>query len=522
MEHGNRLPFNAWINSIQVSGRAKQLLIIAPVFGDMKIYHMKKFYFSFVAVAGMATATIAQEKPQPTFMEAQKAYALMDDVKAKEAKAYALGFVAVQWGTQWVKAGEAFHMQTAPLPDPSKRSPYDPQPHGMNVWGHAQKLLNSQMRLIETPNTETLYSICLLDLKDGPVVVVHPDFKGRYFRTSVWDLHSETHTISQKQDGDHPAPYAIIPYGWKGKLPAGLKSITLRSRYVTLAPHIAVNDEKDLDNVHALQKGLKLIALKDWGKTNRELAPGDPMRPARRPGTATPPELYFFEELCEFLKDMTIRDDEMGFARQLRDIGITLKDGFQYGNLDAATVAGLKRAFVDAEATMAHDSRKMGPVQPGGAWSIMGDVTSIDNWANRAAVGFGYVWGDLGSEVVYANLRVDEKGASLDGTKKYILTFPKGQLPPARYWRISLYDLNGFFTDNVANRWGIGNMAEKLQPNPDGSLTLYIQHNSPGKDKEANWLPCPAEGFFLIMRIYQPEEKMYKGQYILPAVKKVE
>lgn len=446
----------------------------------------------------------------------------MDDDQAKETKAYALGFVAVQWGTQWVKAGEAFHMQTAPLQEGNERSPYDPQPHGINIWGHAQKLLNSQMRLIETPNTETLYSICIIDLHKGPVVVVHPDFKGRYFRTSVWDLHSETNTISQKKDGDHPAPYAIVPLGWKGKLPTGLKSITVRSRYVSLAPHIAVYGESDLNNVHVLQKGLKLIALKDWGKSNNALSPGEPMRPARRPGTATPPELYFFEELCEFLKDITVRDDEAGFARQLTDIGITLKDGFQYKNLDSPTIAGLKKAFINAQAVMSHDSRNMAPNQRGGTWGVMGDVTSLDNWSRRAATGYGYVWGDLNTEVLYANVRADEQGKMFDGTKKYTITFPKGQQPPARYWRISLYDLNGFFTDNTANRWGIGNMAEKLSVNPDGSLTIYLQHDSPGQDKESNWLPVPAEGFFMIMRMYQPEEKMYKGEYILPPVKKVD
>src|SRR5262245_15423278 len=159
---------------------------------------MKKFYSPDVAEKKAAII----EAPVKTFMEAKEAFKLMDEAKAKETQAYALAVVAIQWGMQWVKAGETFHLQTAPLPDPSKRSPYDPQPHGINIWGHAQKLLTSEMRLIETPNTETLYSICLLDLDDGPIVIEHPDFGGRYFRSSCWDLHSETNTISQKKDGN--------------------------------------------------------------------------------------------------------------------------------------------------------------------------------------------------------------------------------------------------------------------------------------------------------------------------------
>jgi hypothetical protein len=103
-----------------------------------------------------------------------------------------------------------------------------------------------------------------------------------------------------------------------------------------------------------------------------------------------------------------------------------------------------------------------------------------------------------------------------------VLRFPPGQLPPGRYWRISMYDLEGFFTNNPINRYGIGNMAEKLEPDADGGLTITIQHDSPGKDKEANWLPAPAEGFFLNMRLYQPEERMYRGEYIVPPVQKIQ
>jgi hypothetical protein len=159
--------------------------------------------------------------------------------------------------------------------------------------------------------------MAVIDLENGPIIVVHPDFGDRYFRTTVWDLHSETHTISQKQDGHKPPPYAIVPVGWSGRIPAGVKSITIRSRYMLLAPHVAVCGDADLPSVHALQKGLKVIALSDWRKSNAEMKTGEPMRPIRRAGTATPEELMFFEELGETLKDITVRDDEAGFARQL-------------------------------------------------------------------------------------------------------------------------------------------------------------------------------------------------------------
>jgi hypothetical protein len=446
----------------------------------------------------------------------------MSAEQVRETEAYTLGVQAVLWGMQWVKAGQTFRMVSRPLPSGQAPSPFDNNPHGINIWGHAQKLLNADFRTIETPNTETLYSSALLDLKDGPIVVVHPDYGDRYFRTSIWDLHSETNTISQKQDGRHPPPYAIIPIGWQGEIPQGLKTITIRSRYVVLIPHIAVYGDADLPNVHAVQKDHKLVALKDWDKSNAELRPGEPMRPIQRPGTKTPNELLFFEELGETLKDITIRDDEVGFARQLQAIGITLKDGFQFERLDAATVAGLKRAVLDGQTLAAHKARDVAPTQPGGTWAINYNPTSIDNWLDRAGTGFGYVWGDLATEILYPMARADSAGQPLDGKNRYLLHFPKDQLPPARYWRISMYDIEGFFTNNPINRYGIGNMAERLSPDADGGLTITVQHGSPGKDKEANWLPAPAEAFFMVMRLYQPEERMYRGEYIVPPVKKVQ
>jgi hypothetical protein len=169
-------------------------------------------------------------------MKAPEAFAHLPEDQVRETVAYTLGVQTVLWGTQWVKAGETFRMVSRPLPDGATRSPCAPNPHGINTWGHAQQLLTADFRTIETPNPETLYSTALLDLEDGPIVVVHPDFGDRYFRTSLWDLHSETHTISQKQDGRAPRPYAIMPVGWTGDLPAGMQSIVVRSRYVVLIP----------------------------------------------------------------------------------------------------------------------------------------------------------------------------------------------------------------------------------------------------------------------------------------------
>ncbi len=452
----------------------------------------------------------------PSLIRPVEAAARMNAEQAREMEAYALGVQTVLWGMQRVKAAQTMRNVAAPIPAGSTRHPFDPSAHGVNVWGHARALVTHELRVIETPNTETLYSTAVLDLRDGPIVVVHPDLGERYYRTSVCELRGDTHTISQKHDGPQPPPCAVLPDGWTGTLADGLKPIQTHSRYVLISPHIAVMGDDDLPHVHALQEGFRLIALEDWGASKRELQPGRPMRPLRRPGTKTPAKLLFFEELCETLKDITLPDDEPAFARQAGRIGVTLAGGFQHDGLDGATVAGLKRAVLDAQSILEHKASVQMPVQPHGTWMVSYDLTSQDDWLFRGSVGWKYVWGDLASEIIFPIARNDERGEPLCGKHRYALHFNQGQLPPARYWRISMYDLDGFFIDNPIRRCGIGNMAEELRANPDGSLTIYVQYDSPGKEKEVNWLPAPKDGFFLMLRMYQPEERMYRGEYIVP------
>lgn len=462
------------------------------------------------------------KSPASAFMRAPDAIARMDEARALGTHAYTLGVQAVLWGLQWVKAAESLRMCSAPLPQGCERSPYDPLPHAVGVWGHARKLLNANTRLIETPNNETLYSILVVDLDDGPVVIEHPDFGERYFRTSVWDVHSDTHTISQKQDGSHPPPYLLLRTGWKGEIPPGMRTIEVRSRHVQLAPHIAVHGDADLPAVHALQDGLRASRLTAQGAAKIPLARGAPLRPLHRADSGTPEGLLFFEELGETLKDITVREDEIGFARQLEQIGLSLHEGFHAEALDAPVRAALDRAAADGQSIAAWKARALGPAQPGGTWAVVRDVTRLDDWRQRAGVGFGFVWGDLDSEILFPTLRNDAQGRPFDGSHQYRLRFAPGELPPARYWRISMYDIEGFFVNNPIGRYGIGNMAEALVAEADGSLNITIAHAPVPSEPAANWLPCPKEGFFLILRLYQPEQRMYQGEYIVPAVERLD
>jgi hypothetical protein len=486
---------------------------------------------------GASPSTGAGTSTAFALMPEADAYARMNGEQARETWAYTLGVQAAIWGMQWVKAAQLCRALSAPLPAGERPSPLDARPHGVNVWGHARALPTVEDAHLNGPstelaNTETVASHAVVDLKEGPVVVVHPDFGSRYFRTVLWELHGDVHRISQKQDGPRPPAYALALHDWKGAVPKGVRTIRVRSRYVAVSTHMAAGGEADLAAVAALQDGLRLVALRSWSKpgdkvdkvdkTDKGLDRGPAMRPLQRPDTRTRADLLFFEELCEALKDVKLRDDEAAFARQLDRIGVTLGEGFLSDKLDAPMVAGLSRAARDAESILEHGGRALATPQPGGTWLVgTPEATSLDDWLFRGTTGWRRVANDDSEELVAPLARADERGAALTGENAYALRFPTGQLPPARYWRITMYDEKGALVPNALGRVAIGNMAEKIQPSADGSLTIHIQRESPGKAKEATWLPAPAGAFYLVMRMYQPEQRMLRGEYIVPPVQRV-
>ncbi len=481
-------------------------------------------FITFCCVTlALITTALAQEYDAGPLLPPAEASKRLTYEQALETVAYTLGVQATLWGMQFVKDGAAIRQWGTPLPEGMKRQPFDPIPRGYHFFSLPTAILTPELRVLETPNTETIYPIAIIDLDNTePLVVVHPDHKGRYFRTSVWDGYGEARTISDKQDGSHPKPYLIAPLHWQGDVPEGMNVIRIRSRLVVLGGHVGVYGKDGLPKAVEIMKGYKLIPLSHWGKSNEEAAPLDQAKvihPLIRPDKSVPKELVFFEMLGETMKDIyEFQPDERAFVRQLKRIGITRRDGFHYEELDSAVIRGLKRAALDGQSIIEHKAQRIAPQQPGGTWMVPGDFTSQADWLFRAAVGWKYVWADLNSEVLYPQLRVDADGQPLAGRHSYTLHFAKGEHPQARFWRISMYDLAGFFIRNPLNRAGIGNMGETLDLNDDGSLTIYIQNESPGKAKETNWLPAPKEGFFLMLRMYQPEERMYSGDYIVPPV----
>ncbi len=206
---------------------------------------------------------------------------------------------------------------------------------------------------------------------------------------------------------------------------------------------------------------------------------------------------------------------------RLRAVGIEPGKPFDAAKLDPATISIINKAAKDTLEYMPVAMTKNGDKVNG--WNIgrenMG--TYGTSYSQRANIALGGLGCNLPEDAVYPVSFVDGEGKPLSGANKYILHFEKGKLPPAgAFWSVTMYDNDGFQVPNPINRYAIGDR-DKLTFNADGSLDIYVQVDSPSKDKEANWLPAPKDSFQPTMRIYSPRAEVLNGSWAPPPFKKV-
>jgi hypothetical protein len=210
-------------------------------------------------------------------------------------------------------------------------------------------------------------------------------------------------------------------------------------------------------------------------------------------------------------------DSDVGAARQ---IGLSVANGFEWKTLDEPTKKGLARAAVTSQAII--EDAYVNAAETVNGWRYtMGGGRAGSNYAVRAAFSSNLTGANVPEEILYPNTRVDDKGEPLTGATKYVLHFDKDKLPPVSvFWNMSMYDEKEFFIENDFKRYSIGSTTDGLKNNPDGSVTILIQHEKPAD--VSNWLPAPAGPFNLTMRFYGSQSPILDGSYRLPAIKRIE
>jgi len=400
----------------------------------------------------------------------------------------------------------------------------------VNQFVNVQAFPDASFKDVVRANVDTLYSSAFLDLTAEPIVLSVPDTHGRYYLMPMLDAWTNVFASPGKRTtGTKAGNFAITGPGWTGKLPKGVTEIKAPTDMVWIIGRTQTNGPADYPAVHKIQSGYKLTPLSSFGKPYT--APEGKVDPAI--DMKTPPVEQaqkmsaeaFFNRMATLLKTNPPPASDAPVLEKLKAIGVVPGEKFDPSKLDPAVAKGLEQSVKVAFEKLLVASKETGA--PVNGWRvppmILGNYGS--DYGARAVVSLIGLGANLPADAVYPSAFVDGEGKALDGANKYVIHFDKGATPPVNaFWSVTMYNPDSFFVANPLNRYAISSWMP-LKKNKDGSLDLYVQHDSPGKDKEANWLPASDKDFNVTLRMYWPVEKapsIIDGSWKPPAVKQVQ
>ena len=381
------------------------------------------------------------------------------------------------------------------------------------------------MRVVVRPNFDTLYSSGWLDLTKEPVVVSAPDTGGRYYLLPMLDMWTNVFASpGWRTTGTGAGNFLVTPPGWTGSAPAEFTRIDAPTPYVWIIGRTKTDGPADYDAVHKIQAGYKITPLSQWGK--EPVAPefkADPSVDMKTPPKIqvdTMPAAKYFAYAAEILKLQPPHVTDQPIIAQLKRAGFEVGKSFDLDKADPAVKQAFESAPQDAQKLMAWKMPTLSRVANG--WGMNTDTMGVygNYYLKRALVAQLGLGANLPEDAIYPLNLVDSDGHPLDGANDYSIHFDKGQIPPVQaFWSITLYDNDGFQVANPLNRFAVSSWMP-FKFNADGSLDLYFQNESPGADKEANWLPAPKGPYNLTMRLYAPKSDALTGKWNPPPVVK--
>lgn len=390
---------------------------------------------------------------------------------------------------------------------------------------------NASFRDVTAPNADTLYTSAWVDVAKEPWVLSLPDMKGRYFLFPMLDGWTTVFQVPGKRTtGTGAQTYAITGPGWTGTLPAGVKEYKSPTAMVWLLGRIyCTGTPEDYGAVHAAQDKIALVPLSSYGKPYTPAAgtvdPGMDMKTAVRDQVNALGSEAYFKLLADLMKTNPPTAEDAPMVAKLATLGIVPGQDFdaaKYGQAVGAKAADVPKTAQGKIMGWFKEGIAAGDSQDLNGW-IFTTKTGIygTNYVQRAlvtAIGLG---ANRPQDAVYPTSEFDADGKPYSGANKYVMHFGKGEMPPVDgFWSLTMYNAEYFFVDNPLNRYTLSSR-NKFVTNADGSVDLYIQNESPGKDKEANWLPAPKDKFILMMRLYWPKEKppsLLDGSWRIPGV----
>ena len=461
---------------------------------------MKTMKFNSIAFAFLAVFTLVQCTPGEKSVTPEEARAI-----AKEAYIY---------GNPLVDHYRVFYSYFLDAAGPDFKAPFNQIYNNAKVYTHEDVT-------IQTANSDTPYSYGGLDLRAEPVVITVPPIEeGRYFSVQMIDGFTHNfHFIGTRTTGNNGGNYLLVGPDWKGETPAGFDDVIRSETNIVFALiRTQLFDPADIDNVINIQSGYNFQPLSAY---LNQAAPAQPeavnwLVPLSREEQNT--SLMFFNQLNFWMQFCSIHESEKQLYERFAKIGVVPGKTFDPESFSPevkeALAAGMQDAWKEFEAFNDSDI-KTGKV---GSAEVFGTREYLqNNYKYRMAGAVLGIYGLSKEEAIYPIYQTDADGQPLNAaTNKYTLTMKDIELPPANaFWSYTMYTLpSRVMVENPINRYLINSpMLPDLKRNADGSITIYIQHGSPGKDKESNWLPAPNGPFFFVNRLYMPKPEAFNGTW---------
>lgn len=470
---------------------------------------MKTAYKENLLAAGLVCAMAATSVPGRADVTPAEARAL-----AKEA--YIYGFPLV----------DGYRIQYAYYVDrnnPEFKAPW-------NEIRNMPRVFTSDDRAVQTPNSDTPYSMVGLDLRAEPIVLTVPPIeKSRYFSVQLIDSYTHNFAyLGSRATGNEGGSFLIAGPNWKGAKPKGVKKLIQSETELALAVYrTQLFNPGDLDNVKKVQAGYQVQTLSQFvGKAAPPAAPKidfpKPLTPEQQKTSSE-----FFNVLNFVLQFCPTHPSEKALMARFAMLGIGAGRTFEAGKLIPEMRNAVEEGMADAWQGLAEFKKSQldsGKVTSGDMFGTREYLKN--NYLYRMAAAVLGIYGNSKAEAMYPIYSLDAAGEKLDASKnRYALRFLPGQLPPVNaFWSLTMYEMpSSLLVANPLNRYLINSpMLPDLKRDADGGLTLYVQHESPGADKESNWLPAPSGPFMAVLRLYWPKNEAINGKWKQPPLKRAE
>jgi hypothetical protein len=382
--------------------------------------------------------------------------------------------------------------------------------------------LDPKQRFVTSPNQDVVYGAGFLALDREPVVVQVPDFGNRFWVYQIVDQRTDSFARLGKQYGTRPGFYLLAGPHWKGETPKGVNAVYRSSTNLgavfprvfmddTAEDHEAIQALVDQVVAYPLSKFSGKMQITDWSEAptiDNPSAGGD------KETQWVNPEV-FFDQLPQVMKDVPPLPGEEGLYASIKQV------------LDAATKdpvvrTALRECAIETEKNCIDDvfEFRNNGVDAGNGWRTQENAARFGyDYFQRTATAKGNMFSNVPEETKYFGADFDSKGERLNGSKSYVVTFLKGSLPPVSgFWSLTLYNEQHFFHPNTLGRFSLGTKSRQLAKNADGGLTIHVQAQNPGGDKESNWLPAPDGNFSLYIRAYWPDQSIVSDSWLPPTI----